>query len=46
MMRTVAGLAAFTLVLAVGLWAWFFGPCDLYRFSAAKDVPARCLMGR
>ncbi|QDH92129.1 hypothetical protein PP629_gp24 [Streptomyces phage Dubu] len=43
MKGALAGLLALLLVVA-SAWAWFAGPCWLYSFSAAKDVPARCLM--
>lgn len=35
----IAGLIVF------GLWAWFAGPCWIYTFSAATDIPGRCMMG-
>jgi len=46
MTKVVAGAVAFVALLAFGVWAWVDGPCGLYKFSAAKDVPARCLMGK
>lgn len=37
------------VVLLVGLcaasvWAWYAGPCWIYSFAKAGDVPARCVM--
>lgn len=42
-MRTLVYILVGVLVI-VGLWFWFAGPCETYRFAAASDTPARCLM--
>lgn len=39
----VGGLALLALVV-LGLWLWFAGPCWVYTFESAANVPARCLM--
>jgi hypothetical protein len=39
----VLGVAAVT-ALILSTWAHFYAPCSVYRYSAVKDVPARCLM--
>ena len=46
MKRDLAVIAVAALLLTCvigGAWAWFAGPCELYRFERAADVPARCL---
>ncbi|MFY1688196.1 hypothetical protein [Plantactinospora sp. WMMB782] len=43
-MRELAAAVAFLILLAFGIWAWFAGPCELYAFSKAGEVPARCVM--
>jgi hypothetical protein len=48
-LRFLAGSAlAAVLVafIAFGMWARFAGPCYLFDYTPAKDVPARCLMHR
>lgn len=46
-MRRTIGPVVFAvcvaLVAALGLWMHFSAPCGMYKFSKAKDVPARCL---
>jgi hypothetical protein len=39
----ILGVLALVLVV-VSAWAHFNAPCSTYKYSAVKDVPARCLM--
>lgn len=31
------------VLIAFIIWAAVAGPCELYKFAANKDVPARCI---
>jgi hypothetical protein len=48
-LRFLAGSALAVVLIAFiafGIWAHFAGPCYLFDYTPAKDVPARCLMHR
>lgn len=32
-------------LLGFGLWARVSGPCSLWSWFPAKDIPGRCIMG-
>jgi hypothetical protein len=34
------------LLLAGHFWARVSAPCDTFKYTSVKDVPARCLMHR
>lgn len=36
-------IIAVAIIVLVGLWSAFFGSCDLYKFTPAGQIPARCL---
>lgn len=42
----VAAVLALFSLLALGVWAHFEGPCSIYKYTKASDVPARCFMHR
>lgn len=46
MRRVGAALAALLITAGVvfSIWMHYAGPCELYRYTPAKDVPARCFM--
>lgn len=43
-MKEIAICLAVLVLAAFGLWSWFAGPCWMYTFSAANEIPGRCLM--
>lgn len=40
----IVALVAVIAFAAFGVWAHYAGPCGLYKFAKAGDVPARCVM--
>lgn len=42
-MRLLAVIMAAIIIIGIVVWLTAFAPCDLYKFSAGKDIPGRCL---
>lgn len=41
---TLLWVVILVTVLGFSAWAHFDGPCGLYKYSKAGEVPARCVM--
>ncbi|MEU8327290.1 hypothetical protein [Micromonospora sp. NPDC048839] len=41
-MKELAAGLALLMTLLCGVFTWFTGPCELWTYSKAGNVPARC----
>lgn len=42
-MKEIAAAVVLLLCLVFGIWLWTAGPCWVYSFEKAGEVPARCV---
>lgn len=41
---SIVAVIALLIVLGLGIWVRVFGPCWMWNWAPAKDIPGRCIM--